>query len=319
MTKNECDIPVFFSADDNYAPFLATAVNSAIKNSDPGRRYRAIVLHKGMNEEYMTRISSLAKENFRVDFVEMEAGLEEITDRLSNRLRYDIFTLTIYFRLFIPAMFPEYDKGIYVDSDIVVKGDIGRLYDIDLEDDLIGACRDLSIAHDDSLMDYTVNVVGMKRGDYVNSGVLLMNMKALRDKKFDEHFLNLLKTYHFDSVAPDQDYINAICRGRIRYLPASWNARPGEIDTVTSPDLIHYNLYSKPWRRDGVRYESEFWRYAEDCGFIDEIKAIKKEHPPVSETEDIVALGILVKRACQIKRERVTLKRVADAGVRVRL
>ena len=43
-----------------------------------------------------------------------------ITDRIENRLRSDYFTMTIYFRIFIPDMYPEYDKAIYIDSDIVV-------------------------------------------------------------------------------------------------------------------------------------------------------------------------------------------------------
>ena len=38
------EIPIFFTIDNNYAPFLAAALNSAIKNSSPDRNYRAIVL-----------------------------------------------------------------------------------------------------------------------------------------------------------------------------------------------------------------------------------------------------------------------------------
>ena len=57
-----------------------------------------------------------------------------------NRLRADYFTPTIFFRLFIPSMFPEYSKGIYLDSDIVVLGDISKLYRVDIENYLLGAC-----------------------------------------------------------------------------------------------------------------------------------------------------------------------------------
>ena len=312
------EIPIFFSIDDNYAPFLATAINSAIKNSDPARRYRAIVIHKGIDEANAKKLMSLATENFKVELVEMKKSLEEITDRICNRLRYDIFTLTIYFRLFIPAMFPQYDKGIYIDSDVVLTSDIAELYDIDLTGNYLGACRDLSIADVPPLVDYTMNVVGMKRGDYINSGVLLMDLKKLREKKFEEHFLSLLTTYHFDSVAPDQDYINAICNGKIHYLPEEWDAMPNIArEELSTPKLIHYNLYSKPWRRDGVQYESEFWHYAEDSGFYEEIKKIKKAAPEA--VEDDGALGILIERAVKIGEDDVTLRKVHDSGVRVRL
>ena len=63
----------------------------------------------------------------------MDKRLECITDKMGTRLRADFFTLTIFFRLFIPEMFKEYDKCIYLDSDIVVPGDISKLYNVDLE------------------------------------------------------------------------------------------------------------------------------------------------------------------------------------------
>ena len=36
--------------------------------------------------------------------------------------------------------------------------------------------------------------------------------------KIDEKFLDLYTKYGFDVVAPDQDYINAMCYGHIKYL-----------------------------------------------------------------------------------------------------
>lgn len=314
------EIPIFFSADDNYVPYLATALNSAVRNSSKYRNYRAIVLHRGVNAKSIKRIKSLAAEHFKIDFVEMDKELEDITDRLSNRLRYDIFTLTIYFRMFIPSMFPQYDKGIYIDSDVVLTGDIAELYDIDIGDNYIGACRDISISGFAPLMDYTISVVGMNKGDYINSGVLLMNMKSLRDKKFDEHFMNLLREYHFDSVAPDQDYINAICREKIHYLPPVWNTMPnGSGEKTDLPKLVHFNLYSKPWRRSGIQYEEEFWRYAESSGFIEEIKEEREKTHGESSDEDEMVLGILIERALSIMKNKVTLKKIGDSGVRVML
>ena len=145
MRKEEV-IPVFFAIDNEYAPFLSVALNSAIKNSSANRKYKAIVLYQDLSEENRRRIGELAAEHFEIEFISMGEGLETITDRMSNRLRCDYFTLTIYFRLFIPVMFPEYDKGIYIDSDVVLLGDLAEMYDIDLEDNYIGACRDFSVA-----------------------------------------------------------------------------------------------------------------------------------------------------------------------------
>mgnify|MGYP000469366432 CR=1 FL=1 len=211
-------IPIFFTIDDGYAPYLATALVSTIKNSSPARRYRAVVLYQDLCEENRRRLGALATDNFAVDFIPMCRGLDAITDRMSNRLRCDYFTLTIYFRLFIPAMFPEYDRGIYIDSDIVLNSDIAELYDTDIGDALIGACADCSVSDVPELAGYMERAVGVDRHSYVNSGVLLMNLRLLREAELDRHFLSLLNSYHFDCIAPDQDYLNAMCYGRIHYL-----------------------------------------------------------------------------------------------------
>ena len=157
------EIPIFFTIDDGYAPFLAVALNSAIKNSNPKRCYRAIVLYQSLNETNLKKLKSLERANFKIELAPMTANFEALDDRMSNRLRCDYFTLTIYFRLFIPAMFPQYDKGIYIDSDVVLTDDIAGLFDTDIGDNLIGACNDLSIADTPPLVAYTENAVGVKK------------------------------------------------------------------------------------------------------------------------------------------------------------
>ena len=313
-------IPVFFTIDDGYAPFLAAALSSAVRNSSPTRRYKAIVLHQDVSEENQRRIGRLAQEHFEIEFVPMQRGLESITDRMGTRLRCDYFTLTIYFRLFIPSMFPEYDQAIYLDSDVVVPGDLAELYDIDIGDNLIGACPDLSIVGVPPLVNYTVNAVGMEKGSYVNSGVLRMNLKALREAEFERHFLELLNTYQFDCIAPDQDYLNAMCRGRIFYLDESWDAMPNdERPPLENPRLIHYNLFSKPWCYDGVQYEEYFWQYAECCGYGPEIEAYKAAYSPEQKESDGRCMELLAVRGEQIVGNDITFKKLVERGVKIGL
>ncbi len=313
-------IPVFFTIDDGYAPFLAVALSSAVKNSSKNRKYRAIILHENLSEENSKKLLSLSADNFEVVLMPMRKSFDALDDRMSNRLRCDYFTLTIYFRLFIPQMFPQYDKGIYIDSDVVITDDIAKLFDIDIGDNYIGACRDLSIADVPPLVAYTENAVGADKGGYINSGVLLMNLKKMRDDGFEEHFLHLLNTYHFDSIAPDQDYINAICKGKIHYLDEEWDAMPNESKApLKHPRLIHYNLFSKPWCYDGIQYGEVFWQYAEDSGFIDEIKKYKENYGDEKKNADSKCLELLVKRGEEIQKNEITFKNLSEKGERIRL
>lgn len=314
------EIPIFFTIDDGYAPFLAVALNSAIKNANPQRCYKAIVLYQDLNATNIAKLKALETDNFKIELTPMKANFEALDDRMSNRLRCDYFTLTIYFRLFIPTMFPQYDKGIYIDSDVVLTSDVANLYDIEIGENLIGACCDLSIADTPPLVAYTENAVGVKSGEYINSGVLLMNLKKMRECNLEGHFLELLNTYHFDSIAPDQDYLNAMCNGKIYYLDASWDAMPNNAKPpLKNTNLIHYNLFSKPWCYDDVQYGDEFWRYAEDSGYIDEIKAYKAAYGEDKKHADTECLELLVRRGSEIPSNEITFKKLHEKGVKIRL
>ncbi|MBO5316662.1 MAG: glycosyltransferase family 8 protein [Clostridia bacterium] len=313
-------VTVFFTVDNNYAPYLAVAVNSIVKNSSSERKYRIIVLEEDISEENKAKISALLPKNFTIEFSLMSRGLDKISDRMGNRLRCDYFTLTIYYRLFIAEMYPEIEKAVYIDSDVVLLGDIGELYDTDIGEKLIGACRDSSVAGVPELCYYMEEGVGVPRNEYVNSGVLLMNLAALRKCRFEEHFLTLLSTYSFDTIAPDQDYINAICNGKIYYLDEKWDTMPNEgYAENTEAGLIHYNLFSKPWCYDGVQYGGEFWKYAYDSGFFEELCNFKKGYTEDKKRSDSSCLQLLIKRGGEIPKQEVTFKKMNEMGKKIRI
>ena len=314
------EIPVFFSIDDSYAPYLSVALISAQKNASINNNYRAIVLYKDLSEENKESLKKLEKANFKIDFVPMTDGLESITDSMGNRLRCDYFTLTIYFRLFIPAMFPQYDKGIYLDSDIVVTGDLAELYNTDIGDNYIGACQDKSVVDVEPLALYMEKAVGVSRYKYINSGVLLMNLKELRERNLDGHFLELLGKYHFDCIAPDQDYLNALCSDKIYYLDEKWDAMPNESKPpLENTAIMHYNLFSKPWCYDGIQYGDIFWEYAKESEYLENIKDFKNSYSDEQKASDEKCLALLTDRGVEIANSDVTFKKMFESGVKIRL
>lgn len=315
------EIPIFFTIDDGYAPYLSVAIKSMIQNASKEYNYRIIVLYKELNEENRAKIAKLEEENFKIDFIYMKDELKAITDREENRLRCDYFTLTIYFRLFIPEMFPEYDKGIYIDSDVVVPGDISKMYNIDLGDNIVGACQDKSVVDVPELANYMEQAVGVDKYQYVNSGVLLMNLRKMREKQFSKRFLDLLNKYHFDSVAPDQDYLNAICNGKILYLDSSWDAMPTEgSKEIENPNIIHYNLFQKPWCYDNIQYADCFWNYAKQTEYYDEIVEFKNNYSEEKKNADKECLENLIKKADQLaKIGEMTFKKAMENGEKVRI
>lgn len=322
MYKKQELIPIFFTIDDGYAPYLHVALISLIKNASKDRRYKIIVVYQELNEENRNNLVKLVEDypNFEMEFKFMKQSLDMITDRIENRLRSDYFTMTIYFRIFIPDMYPEYDKAIYIDSDIIVPGDISELYDTDMHDNLIGVVTDGSVNDVPELQRYMTESLGLKLGDYFNSGMLLMNMKELRNVHLAEHFLYLLNKYHFDCVAPDQDYLNSMCYGKIEYLDSCWDAMPNRNKPeIENPKIIHYNLFDKPWCYDDIQYQDYFWEYAKQSVYYDKIKAYKAAYTDKQKEDDHAHLLDLFRRAGTNADTEVTFRKVLESGEKVRL
>ncbi len=317
---NKTIIPIFFSADNAYVPFLSVAIDSLLQNASPSYTYHLIVLDGDISSENKDRLTKTVGDRAKLRFVDMR-GCASIDDRAEHRLRADVFTLTIYFRLFIANFFSEYDKAIYLDSDIVVAGDISKLYNTDLKDNLLGVVQDHSIENIAPLVSYVKNVVAVPINEYFNSGVLLMNLKELRNAGVRDRFLYLLNKYHFETVAPDQDYLNFICNGRVHYLESGWNrmATGGEIQN-DCPMLIHYNLYQKPWLMRTAPYGDDFWKYAEQNDFYKEIMAIKNARTPKDESVDMEKMAFLISNAAKIEENAsITFAKLLSEGKEVRL
>ncbi len=203
--SNNKEIPIFFAIDDAYTPFLAVALKSLLNNASKDYNYCIKVLHTNVSEAHKNQIKKFECKNVNVEFVDLSYYIEKVKDKLYTR---DYYTNTTYFRLFLPELYPQYDKVLYLDSDIIVVGDISELYNTDMGTNLVAAAPDDIIQTIKVFQDYAELVVGVaKYQHYFNAGVLLMNLDELRKFKFQEKFLYLLGKVKF-SVAPDQDYLN---------------------------------------------------------------------------------------------------------------
>lgn len=317
---NKITIPIFYAIDDGYAKFVAVSIKSLIMNANNNYNYDINVIYENLSEENAKKLKSLETDNVKIILTEMNQNLSMITDKLGNRLREYTFTLTIFFRLFIPVMFPNYDKCIYIDADTVIPGDISRLYNEDLGNNYLGCIVDKSTIDNEILASYFEEVVGIPRDKYINSGVLLMNSKKLRELKIDEKFLDLYTKYGFDVIAPDQDYINSMCYGHIKYLSDIYDAMPNPNNKeVENPVIIHYNLFLKPWQYENVQYYDYFWKYAKFTPYYDEILEIKNSYTDEDRKKDSEWMDLMVSRAESLVGTKSTLKNVFESGKETRL
>lgn len=284
-SKNKTIIPIFFATDDNYIPFLCVSLKSLVKNSSINNQYKVFVLNTGLSENSLKRIKAFASSNIEINSVNIEDKIKDFSNKLHTR---DYYSKSTYYRLFIPTMFPQYDKALYLDSDIVILSDIANLYNINIGKNMVGAVPDESVQIVPEFYKYVENFLGIERINYFNAGILVMNLNEMRNQNFEEKFLNMLMTIKFN-VAQDQDYLNVICKDKVKYISFSWNKMPLKCNNVNIRDLnlIHYNLSFKPWHYDDILYQEEFWQNAREIGIEEEILNIRNNFTPEQKLKDI--------------------------------
>lgn len=294
-------VPVFLAINNDYAPYAAAAIHSLTEKCDKNRYYRVIILHDGLSLISRIRLRSLVTKNVALQFKKITNSLY-----LKAVIKYcarekgagDFFSSAVYYyRFFIPRLFPMYEKGVYIDSDTILLGDIGELFDTELaEDKVVAAMVDPKVTVIPEFRDYVDKAVGVPHDEYVNSGVMLMDLKKMRKMHYLSVMVDLIEKYNADLVAPDQDYLNIILQGKIKFLDPCWNTEPSD-NLPKNTKLVHFNLFNKPWRYTDVPCEDLFWNAAKGTGFYGDLKRQQEAFDEEKQKEDHEKVAALIKKA----------------------
>ena len=195
-------IPIFFACNDKYVPYLDVAITSLQAHISQQNDHHIIILKTDITEENQNKLKTHESNNLTIEFFDVNDILKPIKQVLPDMFYY---TLAAYYRLFIEKAFPQYDKAIYLDSDVVLLSDIAELYNIDIGDNLIGAVYEQNTDRDRRFTNYVEDIIGIPHNTYFNSGVMVMNLKEFRRFGVQDRFLNMLTTYNFDCLAPTRN------------------------------------------------------------------------------------------------------------------
>jgi len=241
---------VFFATNDRYAPHLCAAMASILTNSKAD--FVFYIFNQSLSDETKQNIRSLRSiRAFEVEFVAVDSsafkGFEVGIAHLS---------IEICYRLLMPELKPDVSRAIYLDCDLIVAGDLQDLWNFELGGNYCGAVME-DIRYDRKTYKRLFGT-----HPYFNSGVLLLNLDAIRrDFKLGD-FLEIERAHRADMKYQDQDVLNMAFGGRVAPLDARWNVTGGRIETlintgadglagndkiISSPYIIHYAGPVKPW------------------------------------------------------------------------
>lgn len=278
--ENRNIIPIVFSSDNNYVPYLAVAIQSLKKVASSNNLYFIAVLNADLSDQNVERIERLTDNNFKIQCYNINKFVN--LRRFYSRSHYSI---AMYYRLLIAEMFCCFKNVLYLDCDLIVKQNIDSLINLELGNNVLAAARNPVQYYNLRYVEYTLQIPSSK---YFNSGVLVIDTYNFLREKIKDTCFKLLSNYK-TLLCPDQDLLNMACYGKVLYLPLKWNFQwhqgmelkpefklhEDEYDSyfLASKDygILHFTSGNKPWIKPQLSLSYEFWRIARETDFYEEI------------------------------------------------
>ncbi len=234
--QSALDIPIVVSSDDKYCPHITTLVSSVCKNTSAICNF--YVLDGGISPENKNRIKLFCQQfnNCVLNFYPIS---QTIFSDFGVNSHVSIAT---YYRFLIADMFPFLTKALYLDLDMIVRGDISSLYQIDLGNFVLAAVPDQSDKDYIAMLKHNMELD--KLATYFNAGVLLINLQKWRENRITEQLFDIEKKYHNFLLCNDQDILNKYFMNNYLELDKKFNLMFGsEADCI----IRHFVALPKPW------------------------------------------------------------------------
>ena len=244
---------VVFAGDYAYIRQIETAMKSLCRHNSHLKIY---LLNQDIPQEWFSQIRIYLQE-MGGDLIDCKLIGSQYKMNWSNKLPH-INHMT-FARYFIPDFVTE-DKVLYLDSDLVVTGDLTPLFELDLGENYLAAAR---------------SCFGAGLG--FNAGLLLIDNKKWKSENIRQQLIELTEKEHENVKEGDQSILNMLFKDQYSLLEDKYNFQIGfdagaaeknhafifEIPLTPLPKILHYISPDKPWKQFSVgRLREEWWKYS---------------------------------------------------------
>lgn len=222
---------IVYHSSDKFAPVLGTSIASLLENNKDSDNIDIFIIEHGISSGNKEKLTNLVHSyNRSLNFIAMpdinrieKLGLKQIKKN---------WLFDSYCRLFLNHILPEnISRVIYLDSDVLVVNNIGKLWSYDLQDKCIGAVKE-------SLSSNYFSLFGLNEGSvYCNSGVLLIDLDRWREKKCDQLVRQYVQSQNGYVFYMEQSVLNIALQEEIVPLPAAFNVKT-EMLTLSYHDVM---------------------------------------------------------------------------------
>ena len=155
----------------------------------------------------------------------------------------------IYSRFLVPHLMGYQGHAIFIDGDMIVRGDIVELWN------LANPYMDVQVVKHNYKTKMPVKYLGAKNEDYPRknwSSVIIWNCNSWTNRRLTPEWIE-------NSSGAELHRFTWIPDDRIGELPAEWNWLPDEYGANTSAKLLHYTLGTPCFHEFATTPQSDEW------------------------------------------------------------
>lgn len=234
---------IAITVDKNYCIHAAVMMCSLLSNNNSANINVHIIVNFRNPFFKIPLIYILKKHKCNYRFYYISKEHIEFSDDL---IITDHITIATYFRLFLPSILKDVDKVLFLDSDMIIDGNIDELYAVNINNHSLAA-----VFYENEERIATLSLLH----GYFNAGMMLLNLKYFRVKKFELKFRDFIKEHPDKIRFWDQDVLNVVTQGSVLPVDIKWNFLASVYDNKNQPTIIHYAGTHKPWN---VHYDKLF-------------------------------------------------------------
>jgi lipopolysaccharide biosynthesis glycosyltransferase len=207
---------ILYSFDNNFADIAGVSIISLLENNKSIDAIHAYILNNGIYEENIKRLQEIISSYGRDLTFLAPANIRNLVRADINLGRWGLSNVN---RLFMGSVLPkDIDRVICIDCDTIVRYSLQNLWNKQLGDNYIAGVNDCIGKKYKISLDLDAN------SNYINAGVILVDVKRFRENNVENKFLELINKRHGNFTYLDQDILNGALGGQILALDPKFNA-----------------------------------------------------------------------------------------------
>lgn len=288
------EIPIMFCFDNNYVIPAAVAFYSLLENCDKNNYYKLFVLHSDItekNQDKLKRTIDVFSDFSSLEFIDMTHKFDALWNKIKTKGH---FTKEVMYKVLVSSIFPQYDKIIVSDVDVVFLGNISESYlEFNINQDIylagvkaVGKIMRYMENYKPAFNDEEIKMLSCFCGGYI-----VFNLKKIREDDMESKFIECFEKDGYRINQMEQDVLNLCCYPKttklhLKYVTCSymWDLYKKDEDfnsdinytrqelkeAMNNPVQLHYATSVKPWKNVDSTKSEEWFKYIVKTPFLTE-------------------------------------------------